>query len=95
MVLISGLVWIITVYIRYVIRKQKILQKMNQVRRVPSDALALIGLTILTPFTVQSRSNDDSTLSTIPKNISEKCCRAPTCGQNYRETMEIQLLNYV
>ena len=87
MVLISGMIWIMTVYIRYIIRKQKILQKMNEVRRVPSDALAFIGLTILTPFT-------DSTRGTNPKNISEKCW-APTCGRNNRETMEIQLLNYV
>ena len=87
MVLISGMVWIMTVYIRYITRKQKILQKMNEVRRVPSDALAFIGLTILTPFTVESKST--------PKNTSEKCCRAPTCGRSYGETMEIQLLNYV
>lgn len=86
MVLISGIVWILIIYIRYVLRKQKLLKKMNEVRRVPSDALAIIGLTILMPVSTDRMD--------MRKDSPNKCCPEPPSGSRM-ETMENQLLNYV
>ena len=86
MVLISGIIWILIVYIQYVLRKQKLLKKMNEVRRVPSDALAIIGLTILMPVSTDRLD--------MPTDSPSQCRAEPPSG-NRRETMENQLLNYV
>ena len=86
MVLISGIVWILILYIQYILRKQKLLKKMNEVRRVPSDAVAIIGLTILMPVSTDRLD--------MPKDSPRQCRPEPPSG-NRRETMENQLLNYV
>ena len=86
MVLISGIVWILILYIQYILRKQKLLKKMNEVRRVPSDAVAIIGLTILMPVSTDRLD--------MPKDSPGQCRPEPPTG-NRRETMESQLLNYV
>ena len=55
---------------------------MNEVRRVPSDALAImVGLTILMPVSAD-------------KDCSAQSRLEPSSG-NRSETMENQLLNYV
>ena len=87
MVLLSGIVWILIVYIRYILRKQRLLKKMNEVRRVPSDALAImVGLTIRMPVSADRVDMD--------KDCSAQGRPEPPCG-NRSETMENQLLNYV
>ena len=83
MVMLFGISWIIVIYFRYVMRKQKLLQKINEVRRVPSDALAIIGLTVLMPITPESKLKD------YPYQING------TARNNRGETMENRLLNYV
>ena len=87
MVLLSGIVWILIVYIRYVLRKQRLLKKMNEVRRVPSDALAIIvGLTI--------RMSVSADRMDMAKDSPTQGCPEPPGGSR-SETMENQLLNYV
>ena len=83
MVMLFGISWIIVIYFRYVIRKQKLLQKINEVRRVPSDALAIIGLTVLMPIAPESKD--------YPYQING----TGTARNNRGETMENRLLNYV
>ena len=85
MVMLFGILWILVIYFRYVIRKQKLQQKINEVRRVPSDALAIIGVTVLMPITPESKRKENL------YHIN----RTGTVRSNRAETMENRLLNYV
>ena len=50
LVLITGIVWALVLYLRYFIRRKKLLKKMNEIRRGPSHTLAMMGLSIIMPF---------------------------------------------
>ena len=50
LVLITGIVWALVLYLRYFFRRKKLLKKMNEIRRGPSHTLAMMGLSIIMPF---------------------------------------------
>ena len=50
LVLITGIVWALVLYLKYFYRRKKMIEKMDEIRRGPSHTLAMMGLSIIMPF---------------------------------------------
>ena len=50
LVLITGMVWTLVLYLKYFYRRKKMIEKMDEIRRGPSHTLAMMGLSIIMPF---------------------------------------------
>ena len=50
LVLITGMVWALMLYLKYFYRRKKMIEKMDEIRRGPSHTLAMMGLSIIMPF---------------------------------------------
>ena len=50
LVLITGMVWALVLYLKYFYQRKKMIEKMDEIRRGPSHTLAMMGLSIIMPF---------------------------------------------
>ena len=44
------MVWVCIIYIKYAIRRDRVLKKIEEIQKGPSETLALLGLTMMVPI---------------------------------------------
>lgn len=49
-ILILAMIWVCIIYIKYAIRRDRVLKKIDEIQKGPSETLALLGLTMMVPI---------------------------------------------
>ena len=49
-ILILAMIWVCIIYIKYAIRRDRVLKKIEEIQKGPSETLALLGLTMMVPI---------------------------------------------
>ena len=56
-ILILAMIWVCIIYIKYAIRRDRVLKKIEEIQKGPSETLALLGLTMMVPIAPGNFSN--------------------------------------
>ena len=51
------MIWVCIIYIKYAIRRDRVLKKIEEIQKGPSETLALLGLTMMVPIAPGNFSN--------------------------------------
>ena len=57
------MIWVCIVYIKYAIRRDRVLKKIEEIQKGPSETLALLGLTMMVPIAPGNFSTGISKIS--------------------------------
>ena len=101
------MIWVCIIYMKYAIRRDRVLKKIEEIQKGPSETLALLGLTMMVPIAPGNSSNRISKISnfryklffeghdkaTEKKRIRERSNKKDE--EITEENIEEILLNYV
>ena len=51
------MIWVCIIYMKYAIRRDRVLKKIEEIQKGPSETLALLGLTMMVPIAPGNFSN--------------------------------------
>ena len=51
------MIWVCIIYIKYAIRRDRVLKKIEEIQKGPSETLALLGLTMMVPIAPGNNQN--------------------------------------